>query len=237
MNYLSDSSPLVLADESAVGAVVTAGLLRLPAASVDEAISRIGDLKAKAGIASEIRIHCRVMFAPHSRKNAQFRHLNVDGLHELLLANVSAMNQLGGTWWGAHVDRSKYPKSLRLVEGEAFEVTAKHLAGMVFCAATTNMEHHGGPSYRLAFDPDPTKIDWGLVSRVQATHFARIHSQRIDLTPHQLALLEMADVVSYTLAQAVHYASRPEDRKGRRYRTLAAVMQIKSVEFAWRPEP
>src|SRR4051812_40495362 len=127
MNDQSNSSPLVMADESTVGDIVTAGLLRLPAASVDEAISRIHNLKAKAGIAPETRIHCRVMFAPHSRKGAPFRHLNVGGCHDLLLTSATAMNALGGTWWGAHMDRSKYPKSLRLVDGQAFDVTEKHL--------------------------------------------------------------------------------------------------------------
>src|SRR5215475_9262557 len=100
---MSDQSdnPLVVADESTAGAFVTAGLLRLPSDAANKAVSSIRSLKAQAGVAPETRIHCRVMFAPHSRKNAAFNHLNVDDRHELLLACVSEMNQLGGTWWGA----------------------------------------------------------------------------------------------------------------------------------------
>jgi hypothetical protein len=134
------------------------------------------------------------------------------------------------------VTQSMAPRVLRLIEGQAFPVTEKHLPGMTFFAALTNMEHFEGPAYRLAFDPDSTKIDWGLASRVQATHFARIHAQRIDLSSQQLILLEMADIAAYALAQTKHYESRPEDRKGGRYRRLAAAMLIKSVEFAWRPD-
>ena len=108
---------------------------------------------------------------------------------------------------------------------------------MAFFAALTNMEHFKGPAYRLVFDSDSTKIDWGLANRVQATHFARIHSQCIALSSQQLILLEMADIAAYTLAQAKHCEGRPEDRKGRRYRRLAAMMLMKSAEFAWLPEP
>src|SRR5580700_5033957 len=77
----------------------------------------------------------------------------------------------------------KGPTVLRLVEGQPFRVESKHLAGfMVFSAlARVDIEHAVGTSYRLAFDPDPTKIDWGLATRTQATHFSRINSQAIVL--------------------------------------------------------
>jgi hypothetical protein len=128
MNDQSNSPPLVTADESTVGKIVAPGLLRLPAGSVEEAISRVRNLKSTVAVAQETRIHCRVMFTLHSRKNIQFSHFNVEDRHELLLACVSAMNQLSGTWWGAHVDRGMYPRSLRFIEGQAFRSDSSQLS-------------------------------------------------------------------------------------------------------------
>jgi hypothetical protein len=81
-----------------------------------------------------------------------------------------------------------------------------------------DIEHTVGTSYRLAFDPDPTKIDWGLASKTQATHFSRINSQAMVLPDAHKPLLEMADVAAYTLAQSLVAETRGSsatDRKAR----------------------
>jgi len=80
------------------------------------------------------------------------------------------MNAAGGTWWGSWVDRKTYPTVLRLVEGQPFRVESKHLAGFMVSSALArvDIEHAVGTSYRLAIDPDPTKIDWGLATLAQS---------------------------------------------------------------------
>jgi hypothetical protein len=237
MREMDTRLPLVLADESAVGSFVTSGLLRLPGDGIRKASDCILSIKIRNQIPPDTRLHCRVMFAPHSKKNSDFRHLKVDELHQLLLDCVYQMNLLGASWWGAFVDKTKYPKTLRSsIEGKPFEVTNKHLAGLVFSAGIFNMEHALGTDYQLAFDPDPTKIDWGFVKSVQATHFARINERATKLDNLNLSLLEMADIAAYALAQGKEHEHEPGNRKGRRYLNLARAMPMRAAEFQWMPE-
>jgi hypothetical protein len=69
----------------------------------------------------------------------------------------------------------------------------------------------------MAYDVDRTKIDWGLANRMQASHFARTHSNATGLTDDQRSLLELADVAAYTLAQSLLADLQPNNRKARRF--------------------
>jgi hypothetical protein len=161
--------------------------------------------------------------------------LSVDEVHTLLNHLAGALSRLGVGWWGAHVDMQRYPKTLQLVGGEKFAVTPKHLTGIVAFAALASMEYSTGTAYRLVFDADRTKIDWGLASRMQATHFQRTHSNVVAVESKWLPLLEMADVAAHTHAQAIFARSAPTRRKGRRYLKLAGLMGLRTAELRWAP--
>ena len=195
--------PLVLADESSAGPFVTGGpVVRLPADRIDAALAALTKVKSDHGIDPTAEIHCRVLFYGDSRRRFGFRSLDPPGCVKLISDCIAAMNMLGATWWECWVNRDEYPTDLQLVGGERFDVQAKHLAGVVVQSALVALHHRsGGPHYRLSLDPDPTKIDWGLANRVQATHFQRTHPQAIALPEGHKPLLEMADVAAYTLCR------------------------------------
>lgn len=161
--------------------------------------------------------------------------MNTNELHGLLAQCIEGINKIGGSWWGGYVNRKEYPQSLQLVDGLPFKVTINHLSGIVFGVATTAMEHQRGAEYRLAYDPDRTKIDWGLANRLQATHFARIHSNVVSLPAQQTPLLELADVAAYTLVQKLIAKSKPNHRKARRFLEHANAMQISAAALKWKP--
>jgi hypothetical protein len=233
--FIENASPLICTDESKGKQFITGGALWLPAVSTDAAVAAIASIKAKRGIAPETRIHCRVMFYGDARAKSAFSHLNPDDLHEILAECVDAMRGLGGSWYGAWIDSARYPRQLQLVGGKPFQVEDKHLAGLACFAAVVGAEHDHGTAYRLAFDPDPTKVDWGVARRCQATHFARTHSNRIELPEEHKQLLEMADVAAYSLAQSLISINEPTNWKAARFARLMKLMQMRTGEFAYTP--
>ena len=92
---------------------------------------------------------------------------------------------------------------------------------------------NAAPTYQLAFDPDPTRIDWGLIRRQQATHFSRTHPNAIELPEVHKPLLEMADIAAYTAAQSLLADREPGNRKARRFPPLLRLMAMKLVKFAY----
>jgi hypothetical protein len=233
-----DATSIAFADESATGPFVTGGVLRLPASNVDAAVAALREIKRRRGIPADAKVHCRILFAGTARLKSPFKRLSWQECHVMLGECVDAMLQLSGSWWGSWADRDFYPSELQLVQGERFTVTSKHLAGMCVFTALFNMSHFMGAEYRLAFDPDPTKIDWGLVRRTQATHFARTHPQATDLVGAQRSLLEMADIGSYTLVQALFVSYAPPSLKPWHmpFSDLLKRMQMRSCQFAYPPE-
>jgi hypothetical protein len=233
-----DTTPFALADESATGPFVTGGVLRLPASNVDGAVAALREIKRRRGIAADAKIHCRILFAGNARLKSPFKRLSWQECHVMLSECVDAMLQLDGSWWGSWADRDFYPSELQLVQGERFTVTSKHLAGICVFTALVNMSHFMGAEYRLAFDPDPTKIDWGLVNRTQATHFARTHPQATNLVGDRRSLLDMADIGSYTLAQSLLVSYAPPTLKPSHmpFPDLLKRMQMRSCQFAYPPE-
>jgi hypothetical protein len=226
---------LALSDESTAGPYVTGGIVRLPTGNVAAALEAITVAKEKHGVAADARIHCRILFHPDARRKSAFKHLRVDDIHELLVECVLRLNSLGASWWGAWADQRAYPKELQLVDGERFAVSTKHLAGLVCFAALSSMEHRVAAEYDLAFDPDPTKIDWGLVRRQQATHFARVHPNAIELADPHKSLLQMADVAAHTLAQSQLALLEPGNRKAKRFPVLLKRMSMEIARFAYEP--
>jgi hypothetical protein len=222
--------PLVLADESTADQFVTGGLLQLPAESVETAVAALAKVKADRSVSAEAEIHCRVLFHGDARRRSPFAALNPHQCVELVTECVAAMNAVGGTCRGCWVNRKIYPTELRLVEGQPFRVEPKHLAGLMVSAALVNIE-----SYRLAFDPDPTKIDWGLARKMQATHFSRINPQAIALPYAQRPLMEMADIAAYTLAQSLVANVEVNNRKARRFRSILRLMDMRVSIFEYRP--
>lgn len=96
------------------------------------------------------------------------------------------------------------------------------------------MQHYQGAEYELAFDTDRTKIDWGL-ARLQATHFARVHSNAIALPLDQARLLDMADICAYASAQALLASNNRYNKKTIRFVNLVQAMKIRTAEFSYQP--
>lgn len=226
------ATALVVADESAVEPFVTGGLCRLPSDRLDEAVDALAKVKEARGISADAEIHCRILFNADARARSPCKDLSVEECVELVAASVKAMNSLGGMWFGCWVDRSRYPRELRLLNGRPFHVEAKHLAGIMVQSALT----HVSSDYQLAFDADPTKIDWGLARMQQATHFARVHPRAVRLPISHQSLLEMADVAAYTLAQSLIAGLKPNNRKARNFKGVLEIMQMRISYFEYSPE-
>ncbi len=201
----------------------------------ERASKAIRSVKESRGIPPQAKIHCRVLFSGDARRRSQFSHLNPDDAHNLLVETVDSMLGLGGLWFSAWVDRTRYPRQLQLVDGAPFDVGEKHLAGLACFAAITAMQHHQGVKYELAFDPDRTKIDWGLVHLQQATHFARTHSNAIALPEGEGSLLEMADICAYSTAQSLLASHNRNNKRAARFADLVRRMNIRTAEFAYTP--
>jgi hypothetical protein len=168
----------VLADESTADRFVTGGLLQLPAEQVETAVAALAKAKTDGGLRVDAEIHCRVLFSGDARRRSLFEALNPRQCVELITVCVEAMNAVGGTWWGGWVNRETYPTDLQLIKGKRFRVDTKHLAGLAVFAALIAVQQNVGPRYRLAFDPDATKIDWGLARKMQATHISCAPTRR-----------------------------------------------------------
>ncbi|WP_172788640.1 MULTISPECIES: hypothetical protein [unclassified Bradyrhizobium] len=145
---------------------------------------------------------------------------------------MNSMLNLGGRWFSAWIDQTRYPQQLKLVNGPPFDVNEKHLAGLACFAAIANMQHHEGTAYQLAFDTDRTKIDWGL-ARLQATHFTRVHSNAVELSSDYAYLLDMADICAYATAQAILAAHAKPNKKAARFLNLVKSMNIRTSEFCY----
>jgi hypothetical protein len=150
---------------------------------------------------------------------------------------VDTMLRNGGQWTGCYVHADTYPKELRLLEGVTYPVTTKHLAAFVTTGAIEVMERTTDSDFQLAFDPDPSKVDWGLLNRMQATHFARVNARAIVLDPEEQCLLEMADIAAYTLAQSLLCQYAPRSRKPWHpaFTALLLRMQMRTAEFSYKP--
>jgi hypothetical protein len=228
---------LALADESSAGPFMTGGIFCIPSGRADDAAFALRNIKAERGVEPEAEIHCRVLFHDRARSKSPFAKLSLDNCHDMLEKCVSTTSTIGASWWGGWVNKDAYPTELQLVEGERFAVTDKHLKGLAVVAALKAMEHLSGFDYRLAFDADRTKIDWGLASRVQATHFSRTHPHAIDLANAHKPLLELADIAAYTAAQCLYIDYRPDSIKPhqRRFTSLLRLMQLRTASLAYTP--
>ena len=185
----------------------------LPGGAAENATRAIKDILQNRGIAPGAKIHCRELFAGSARVKTPFKNLKIQDCHDLLADCVSAMQSHHGRWTGVYVNAEAYPKELRMLEGDTFLVSSKHLAGLVASGACTEMDRLVAANYQLAFDPDRTQIDWGLVRRMQATHFARTDPRAIVLEKPYQCLLDMADFGAYVLCQTILNKYYPTNRK------------------------
>jgi hypothetical protein len=92
-----------------------------------------------------------------------------------------------------------------------------------------------GQDYDLVYDADPTLIDWGLLARTQATHFARISAHTIQ-EPEYLAFLELADVAAYFLARVKKAGSQPNPSRQDQLAAIFNSMTMTTVNLSWRPD-
>ena len=234
---LNLSLPLVLADESSGHSFVAGGTLLLPADAIVDAIQSVDAIKKRRGIPTQAKIHCRELFAGSARLKSPFKHFGVDDCHALLAECVDAMLSHNGRWFGCYINADTYPTELRLIQGTTFAVTKKHLTGLAMAIAIVTTGRITSEEFQLAFDPDPSKVDWGLANRLQATHFARTDNRSISLSSKERCLLDMADVAAYVLAQSILCQSSPLDRKHWHlpFPDLLKRMQMRTAEFAYRP--
>ena len=228
---------LILADESTGDPFVVGGSLTLPPGSIVSAMESIRAIKSERGVAPNAKIHCRILFAGSARLKSPFKHLSVGDCHTLLIDCVDSMLKHNGEWAGSYVNAELYPRELRLPQGDTFPVTKKHLAGLMIFSAVNVVAELANIPYQLAFDPDPSQVDWGLLKRMQATHFARIDPQSIQLSDDESCLLDLADIAAYTLAQSILCQYLPTTRKPWHlpFPDLLKRMKMRTGEFAYTP--
>ena len=232
---MTSANPLVAADESTSGDFVTCGMAWMPATEIDECLERLRGIKKGHGLSESAELHCRVVFAGHARAKSDFHSLGALGVLRFISDCVAQVSGLGVRWFGAWCDRSKYPQSLRLLEGDDFRVTAKHIAGLLFGACALRVEDSLGQDYDLVYDADPTLIDWGLLARTQATHFARISAHTIQ-NPEYSPFLELADVAAYFLARVKNAETQPNPSRQDQLAAIFNSMTMTTVNLSWRPE-
>ncbi|WP_147250271.1 hypothetical protein [Bradyrhizobium sp. MOS003] len=226
--------PLALCDESKAEQFVTGGILWLPPIAREDARRALIRLKASRDVPIDAKIHCRTLFSGDARRRSPFAHFEPADVYSFVEECAKLMLNLGGLWFSAWIDQTRYPRQLKLVDGPLFDVNEKHLTGLACFAAIVNMQHHQGATYELAFDPDRTKIDWGL-ARLQAAHFARVHSNAIELRSDHVCLLDMADICAYATAQAILAANSKLNKKTARFVDLVKAMNIRASEFRYHP--
>ena len=141
----------------------------------------------------------------------------------------------GVEWFGAWCDMSKYPQSLRLVEGDNFQVTAKHVAGILFTACAYRVEDSRGNDFDIVHDADRTMIDWGLAARTQASHFARTSARTIQRSEYS-PFLELADVAAYCLARFKNAETQTNPSRQDQLLSIIASMRMTTVNLSCRPE-
>ena len=224
-------------DESTAKHIVTTGLVAVPEVALADAYLKIGQSKARFGLPRDASIHCRILFHADARRKSPFSNFSAENLDDLLMDCIIQLRTLGSTFWVAWVDRSKYPPTLRLFEGQEFRVTDKHLAGILSMAVTRALQDKMGTAPKLIYDPDRTKIDWGLARKMQASHFARItnHAQPSDQTTRPL--VDIADVVAYSASHALLSPHEPHNRKLRRFVQYARIISPTLSHLSWGVPP
>jgi hypothetical protein len=159
------------------------------------------------------------MFHAEGRRKTALEGLPPEEIDRLLIGCITELRGLGASFFGAWVDRERYPRTLRLLEGESFPVHEKHLAGILstptLLAAADAL---GSSNISLIYDPDRTPVDWGLARRMQASHFVRIlDNAKPPATEWDRALLDMADIAAYALSHSRLASVQPNNRKLRRF--------------------
>jgi hypothetical protein len=227
--------PLVVADESTSGNFVTCGMAWIQADKIEEASDGLRGVKVAAGLPADVEIHCRVLFHHHQRTKSPFRNLDVVAALDLVADCVTKVSDIGVQWFGAWCDASKYPKSLRMIEGDEFRVTSKHIAGMLFTACAYRVEDSIDDNYDLIYDKDSSMVDWGLAARVQATHFARISAHAIN-NDEYLPFLELADVSAYLLAKVKNAQVQQNPSRLAHFLSIFNSMRMTTVNLTYRPD-
>lgn len=208
----------VFLDESTAGPFVTVGGMALRTESLPEAAVRLQAVKASRSVPIDASLHCRLLFHPEGRRKTALKGFPPEEIDRLLINCVAELRSLGASFFGVWVDREQYPRSLRLFEGEVFQVTEKHLAGILSLPLFIAVEQALGPNFSVIYDPDRTPIDWGVAKRQQASHFVRImENAKPPVSEQDRALLDMADVAAYALSHARLAAKQPGNRKLRRF--------------------
>jgi hypothetical protein len=228
------ANPLVAADESTSGHFVTCGMTWAPPERINECLERLRGMKRAHGVSETAEIHCRVLFHHHARAKSEFRGLSADDVLSLISDCVTQMSALGVRWFGMWCDKSKYPSTLRMLDGTDFIVTDKHIAGLLVGGCTFHVESVAGAAFDLIYDRDPTLIDWGVAAKMQATHFARVSAHATN-RPECAPFLEMADVAAHLLARVKSAAEQKNAARANQLLAIFNSMQMSTANFSWRP--
>lgn len=228
-------NPVVAADESTSGHFVTCGMLWIPPDRIEECLERLRGAKRSHGVPEAAEIHCRRLFNHHARAKSAFRQMSIADIVNLISDCVNGMSALGVRWFGMWCDKSKYPSTFRMLEGTDFVVTDKHIAGLLMGACVFQVEDAAGAAFDLIYDRDPTRIDWGMPAKMQATHFARVSAHAV-CRPECAAFLEMADVAAHLLAKAKSATEQGDVLRFQQLLTIYNSMQMSVASFSWRPE-
>jgi hypothetical protein len=177
--------------------------------------------------------------AGNARLISPFKNLSVTDCNDLLAECVNGMGALEARWTGCYVNAQAYPSQLRLLEGAKFEVSKKHLAGLVLVSSLTQMDRIAGPDYQLAFDPDATQVDWGLVSqcRLRTSRALILDPSSCLRTTPAFWIWRTSRLTAYTLAESLLCSAEPETRKHwhRAFPDLLRKTGMHTADFFYRP--
>lgn len=208
----------VFGDDSVAANIVLFGILVVPAGKVPIAEDAIGKLKQDYRAPQNARIHCRELFRMEARARSPWAHLSDADAHGLCRRAAEDMMSLGLTARIGFVNKAKTPDKL-----DAFGKTLwlngrdrdKKLTVFAYMASLGELSRTiGVDRIRVFIDPDNTKIDWwGKRPQVKEnlkfyTDFDASKMPTVQLKPEPVStpkpvLLEIADVLAYSCAQAL----------------------------------
>lgn len=212
-------------DDSVVNDVAVFGLVVVPTPGVPAIEGILQLVKAAARVPADAELHCRVLFHPDARRKSPWAHLS----DEDVWAAIEAVPRLFGRFGlGFHVGvvrKGLAPKELEDADGvPGMPLGDKQLLWFAFSSALLDLDVRPGfDRTRLWIDPDRTKVPF-VGRRRQMRHvlgmkmFSNISGSTRQLQAEPIAgskppLLQVADVLAYTAAQALSgQALRDKDR-------------------------
>lgn len=222
----------IYGDESISDHHVLYGLLIAPTETVNKAEWKLELIKARYGVSSATKLHCRELLAPHARRKTEWGRLNDKQAIDFIFETATELAGIGlRTRVGCVGKEYMQQEGYQVGDSRTMEFSdPKQLIPFAFAAAVGQLLFD--PEYAdkssLWISPERSSINWFGENR-QVDKLLRInrvdHNEKLIermLTPVNAeskecpALLEIADLLVYTtqrkLAHEIHNRNRYSDR-------------------------